>query len=124
MDSLVLLSPRLPSDRLRALSIPGRTVLFNRLIPGLPGVVVDCVDGMRRLVAHLAALGHRHVGYAGGPRASFGDAERRRGLAESGRTGGCGWWISERSRRTSPPARRSPTGHCARASRRSSPSTT
>jgi LacI family transcriptional regulator len=88
VDCLVLLSPRLPSDRLRALSIPGRTVLFNRLIPGLPGVVVDCVDGMRRLVAHLAALGHRHVGYAGGPRASFGDAERRRGLAESGRAGG------------------------------------
>ncbi|NUP49834.1 MAG: substrate-binding domain-containing protein, partial [Catenulispora sp.] len=81
VDSLVLLAPRLPSARLRALSIPGRTVLFNRLVPGLPGVVVDCVDGMRRLVAHLTALGHRHVGYAGGPRTSFGDAERRRGLA-------------------------------------------
>ncbi|GAA2000270.1 LacI family DNA-binding transcriptional regulator [Catenulispora subtropica] len=88
VDSLVLLSPRLPSDRLRALTIPGRTVLFNRLIPGLPGVVVDCVDGMRRLVAHLAALGHRHVGYAGGPRTSFGDAERRRGLALCGPAGG------------------------------------
>lgn len=88
VDSLVLLSSRLPSERLRALSIPGRTVLFNRLIPGLPGVVVDCVDGMRRLVAHLVALGHRHVGYAGGPRASFADAERRRGLAEAGRAAG------------------------------------
>lgn len=88
VDSLVLLSPRLPSERLRALTIPGRTVLFNRLIPGLPGVVVDCVDGMRRLVAHLAALGHRHVGYAGGPRTSFGDAERRRGIALSGPAGG------------------------------------
>jgi LacI family transcriptional regulator len=88
VDALVLLAPRLPSDRLRALTIPGRTVLFNRLVPGLPGVVVDCVDGMRRLVAHLAALGHRHVGYAGGPRASFGDAERRRGLALSAPGGG------------------------------------
>lgn len=88
VDALVLLAPRLPSDRLKALSIPGRTVLFNRLVPGLPGVVVDCVDGMRRLVAHLATLGHRHVGYAGGPRASFGDAERRRGLALSAPGGG------------------------------------
>lgn len=83
VDSLVLLSSRLPDERLRALSIPGRTVLFNRLIPGLPGVVVDYLDGMRRVVAHLASLGHRRIGYAGGPRASFADAERRRGLAVS-----------------------------------------
>lgn len=88
VDSLVLLSSRLPDDRLRALSIPGRTVLFNRLIPGLPGVVVDYLDGMRRVVAHLVSLGHRRIGYAGGPRASFADAERRRGLAVSGHAAG------------------------------------
>jgi LacI family transcriptional regulator len=88
VDCLVLLSSRLPDDRLRALSIPGRTVLFNRLIPGLPGVVVDYLDGMRRMVAHLVSLGHRRIGYAGGPRASFADAERRRGLAVSGHAAG------------------------------------
>jgi len=88
VDSLVLLSSRLPDERLRALSIPGRTVLFNRLIPGLPGVVVDYLDGMRRVVAHLVSLGHRRIGYAGGPRASFADAERRRGLAVSGQVAG------------------------------------
>ncbi|WP_194920954.1 LacI family DNA-binding transcriptional regulator [Catenulispora rubra] len=88
VDSLVLLSSRLPDDRLRALCIPGRTVLFNRLIPGLPGVVVDYLDGMRRMVAHLASLGHRRIGYAGGPRASFADAERRRGLAVSSQAAG------------------------------------
>ncbi|MEY9859283.1 DNA-binding LacI/PurR family transcriptional regulator [Catenulispora sp. GAS73] len=88
VDSLVLLSSRLSDDRLRALSIPGRTVLFNRLTPGLPGVVVDYLDGMRRVMAHLVSLGHRRIGYAGGPRASFADAERRRGLAVSGHAAG------------------------------------
>lgn len=43
-------------------------VLVNRRIPWLvPGVAVDDEAGMRVAVAHLAQLGHRHIGYVAGP---------------------------------------------------------
>jgi DNA-binding LacI/PurR family transcriptional regulator len=107
VDGLILLSSRLPVARLRefpgprtlrstglqsgALQLNGsqanglqsNTVLFNRVLPGFPAVLLDSGDGIRQIVAHLAALGHRRCAYAGGPRESFADAERRRGLAKA-----------------------------------------
>ncbi|HEU5354959.1 MAG TPA: LacI family DNA-binding transcriptional regulator [Actinocrinis sp.] len=107
VDGLILLSSRLPVARLRefpgprTLRSPGlqsgglqgnglqsnarqsNTVLFNRVLPGFPAVLLDSGDGIRQIVAHLAALGHRRCAYAGGPRESFADAERRRGLAKA-----------------------------------------
>jgi DNA-binding LacI/PurR family transcriptional regulator len=103
VDGLILLSSRLPVARLRELPGPARTlrstaltasalqsnalqshtVLFNRVLPGFPAVLLDSGDGIRQIVAHLAALGHRRCAYAGGPRESFADAERRRGLAKA-----------------------------------------
>lgn len=82
VDGLVLLSSRLSVARLQEFPGAGRTVLFNRVLPGFPAVLLDSADGARQLVAHLAALGHRRLGYAGGPRESFADAERRRGLVK------------------------------------------
>ena len=82
VDGLVLLSSRLSVARLQEFPGAGRTVLFNRVLPGFPAVLLDSADGARQLVAHLTALGHRRLGYAGGPRESFADAERRRGLAK------------------------------------------
>ena len=82
VDGLVLLSSRLPVARLQEFPGAGRTVLFNRVLPGFPAVLLDCADGARQLVAHLTALGHRKLAYAGGPRESFADAERRRGLVK------------------------------------------
>ncbi|HZU58720.1 MAG TPA: LacI family DNA-binding transcriptional regulator [Actinocrinis sp.] len=103
VDGLILLSSRLPVARLREFPGPARTlrshglqpngpqpnglhsstVLFNRVLPGFPAVLLDSGDGIRQIVAHLAALGHRRCAYAGGPRESFADAERRRGLAKA-----------------------------------------
>ncbi len=83
VDSLVLLSSRLSVTRLREVPGAGRAVLFNRMLPGFPAVLLDSADGARQLISHLAALGHRRLGYAGGPRESFADAERRRGMAKA-----------------------------------------
>ena len=108
VDGLILLSSRLSVARLREVPGPARTlrsgarrsgaphanalqsstlqsstVLFNRVLPGFPAVLLDSGDGIRQIVAHLAALGHRRCAYAGGPRESFADAERRRGLVKA-----------------------------------------
>ena len=85
-DGLVLLSSRLSVPQLRDYSGGERTfntVLFNRVLPGFPAVLLDSGDGIRQIIGHLTALGHRRCAYAGGPRESFADAERRRGLARS-----------------------------------------
>jgi DNA-binding LacI/PurR family transcriptional regulator len=98
VDGLVLLSSRLSVSQLREFSgagraavagagqlnaVPVNTVLFNRVLPGFPAVLLDSGDGIRQIVGHLTALGHRRCAYAGGPRESFADAERRRGFAKA-----------------------------------------
>jgi DNA-binding LacI/PurR family transcriptional regulator len=94
VDGLVLLSSRLSVPQLREFSgagraagqlstVPVNTVLFNRVLPGFPTVLLDSGDGIRQIVGHLTALGHRRCAYAGGPRESFADAERRRGFAKA-----------------------------------------
>jgi len=84
VDGLLLLSSRIPTARLQQISSGScRAVLFNRLVPGFPAVLVDSGDGMRQLVQYLGALGHRRCAYAGGPTESWADADRRRGLAKA-----------------------------------------
>lgn len=53
-----------------ARSLDINVVFADRTIDGLdvPSVVVDNLAGMRRLTAYLLALGHRRIGYLGGPR--------------------------------------------------------
>lgn len=68
-DAVVLVSPRLPEARLRAL-LPSLdpVVLVNRLPDGItPTVGVDYAAGADQLVEHLLALGHRHLLYLAGP---------------------------------------------------------
>lgn len=84
VDGLVLLSSRLAGPVLREVTGSCRAVLVNRVLPGFPAVLLDAKDGMRQMLHHLAALGHHRCGYAGGPRESFADVERRRGLVRAG----------------------------------------
>jgi len=82
VDGIILCSPRTHDEALVELTASGPEVLLvNRRSEHLRSVVVDNRDGVRQALAHLHALGHRHVAYAGGPRASWSDAERRSGLA-------------------------------------------
>ena len=81
VDGLVLVSPRARSSALRELSDGTPLVLLNRRHVGLPAVLMDSADGMRQAVEHLAGLGHRRVAYLSGPRSSWSDRQRLRGLA-------------------------------------------
>ena len=80
VDGIVLCSSRLAPARLAALDTTPTVVLLNRRVPGRPSVVVDSADGMRQAVAHLAELGHRRCAFIPGPRRSWSNQQRQRGL--------------------------------------------
>lgn len=80
VDGLILCSPRMGEEDLRALVGETTLVLLNRRIGRTPAVTFDNADGMRQAVTHLAALGHRRVAWVGGPKASWSNKERVRGL--------------------------------------------
>jgi DNA-binding LacI/PurR family transcriptional regulator len=80
VDGMVLCSPRMIEDELRSIAGDKPMVMLNRRVGRIPSVTVDNVGGMRQAVAHLTALGHRRIAYAGGPRSSWSNRERLRGL--------------------------------------------
>jgi LacI family transcriptional regulator len=85
-DALVLVAPRMPEERLRPLvERVEPVVVVNRQLPGaaVPIIGVDYVRGIRDLVEHLVALGHRRLAYVGGPVSSSSNAERLRGVDEA-----------------------------------------
>ena len=89
VDGIVLCSSRLAPARLAALPAAPTLVLLNRRVPGLPAVIVDSADGMRQAVAHLAELGHTRCAFVSGPRHSWSNQQRRRGLRAAARAAGC-----------------------------------
>ncbi len=80
VDGLILCSPRMDEEDLRAVVGETPLVLLNRRVDDIPAVTFDSLGGMRQAVAHLMALGHRRIAYVGGPRTSWSDRDRRDGL--------------------------------------------
>jgi DNA-binding LacI/PurR family transcriptional regulator len=85
VDGIVLCSSRLAPGRLAALDASPALVLLNRRVPGLSSVVVDSAGGMRAAAGHLAQLGHTRVAFVSGPRHSWSNQQRRRGLRSAAR---------------------------------------
>ena len=79
-DAVVLCSSRMPAGDLQRVGRLCPVVLVNREHPGLPAVTFDTDAGVRDAAVHLRALGHRRVGYVGGPAHSFSDAARASAL--------------------------------------------
>jgi DNA-binding LacI/PurR family transcriptional regulator len=87
VDGVIICAPRMSSTDLRETLSRTKLVLVNRRVAGVPAVVLDNIGGMRQAVDHLAALGHRRIAYLGGPRTSWSNRERRRGLRRASRHG-------------------------------------
>ncbi|MEU4564930.1 LacI family DNA-binding transcriptional regulator [Actinoplanes sp. NPDC023936] len=82
VDGFLLCSPRASDDELRACDRELQTpiVVLNRRVSPFPAVTADSADGMRQAVGHLHALGHRRIAYVAGPRTSWSNRDRLRGL--------------------------------------------
>ncbi|MFK4788658.1 LacI family DNA-binding transcriptional regulator [Microbacterium sp. ZW T5_56] len=76
LDGMLLCSPRLPEDEVIDLVGSAPCVVINRLITGVPSIVMDTEHGPTQAIEHLAALGHTHIAYASGPHGSWADARR------------------------------------------------
>ena len=77
VDGIVLCSSRMDEDSLEEASRLTRLSLVNRVSPRLPGVHADPEPGIPAALQHLRRLGHRRIGYAGGPAVSRSDQARR-----------------------------------------------
>ncbi|MFI7541874.1 LacI family DNA-binding transcriptional regulator [Actinoplanes sp. NPDC049599] len=88
VDGIVLCSPRMGERELRDVAAQSPLVMLNRRIGRIPSVTFANGDGMRQAVTHLTALGHRRIAYVAGPRASWSNRERIRGLRAVGAAAG------------------------------------
>jgi DNA-binding LacI/PurR family transcriptional regulator len=80
VDGLILCSPRMAEEELRAILDETPVVLVNRRIGRVPSVTPAFTDAMRQAVSHLTALGHRRIAYVAGPKSSWANRERVRSL--------------------------------------------
>jgi LacI family transcriptional regulator len=80
VDGFLLCAARAKDEELRSLSTTTPVVTLNRRVGQIPSVTFDNADATRQAVSHLAALGHRRVAYISGPRTSWVNRERVRGM--------------------------------------------
>lgn len=83
VDGLVLGASRLSDSAITQIVKIRPVVSVNRIIAGLPSIVADTPRGLRRLVEHLAELGHTRFTYLAGPPASWADGVRWRAVSEA-----------------------------------------
>lgn len=79
-DGLLLCSPRASDAELVAAAAATPAVVINRKVAGLPAVTADATSGVRLVVQHLGALGHRRIAYVSGPAGSWMEQHRTAGL--------------------------------------------
>lgn len=76
VDGVILASPRAEGEMLAELAQSVPMVLLNREIPGVTSFNFDHAGGMRSVLQHLVALGHRQIAYAGGPAQAWSEGQR------------------------------------------------
>lgn len=85
VDGVIACSSRIAADTLRELADIASVVLINRQVEGVPSVLIDMEPGMRQVVEHLYALGHRRCTYLAGPARSWSNRQRQKALRAAAR---------------------------------------
>ena len=88
VDGVLLCSPRMSNDLIEQLSREVPVVVVNRLVEGIPAVVMDVAQGARTAIEHLVGLGHTNLALLGGPRGSWTNREIRRSAIATARAMG------------------------------------
>lgn len=76
VDGVILCSARATDAEILELATETPLVLANRYLKGIPSITFDNGGGMRAVLNHLVALGHRTIAYAAGPQRSWSNNER------------------------------------------------
>ncbi len=76
VDGVILCSARGTDAAVARLAEEGPLVLVNRTLPNIPSITFDNGGGLRAVVRHLVALGHRKIAYCAGPMTSWSNRER------------------------------------------------
>jgi LacI family transcriptional regulator len=85
VDGVLLCSPRMSNDHIEQLRREVPLVVVNRLVEGIPAVVMDVAQGAKAAIEHLVGLGHRNIVYLAGPRGSWTNRELRRATTATAR---------------------------------------
>ena len=88
VDGVILCSSRTTDEEIRQLAGETPLVLANRLLDGIPSIIFDNGGGLRVVIQHLVALGHRRIAYAGGPVKSWSNSQRAAAFARFGQDNG------------------------------------
>ncbi|CCH33739.1 LacI family DNA-binding transcriptional regulator [Actinosynnema sp. NPDC047251] len=81
VDGVLVCAPASTDEQVAEAAGATSLVLLDRDLPGVPAALLDGAGGAEQVVDHLVALGHRRVAVLDGPRASWSNRQRRRGLA-------------------------------------------
>lgn len=76
VDGVLLVTTRLRDEEIQEINNQKPVVLINRKVPGVADVVPSNEKGIAEAVHHLADLGHKHIAFLSGPRASWMNTER------------------------------------------------
>lgn len=76
VDGVIFGTTRLADAEIYEANREKPVVLINRLVEGVADVVPDNEPGIAEAIAHLAGLGHKHIGFLGGPTASWINTDR------------------------------------------------
>ena len=76
VDGVLLVTTRLRDEEIQEINNQKPVVLINRKVPGVADVVPSNENGIAEAVQHLADLGHKHIAFLSGPRASWMNTER------------------------------------------------
>jgi LacI family transcriptional regulator len=79
-DGLILASPRMDDDDIRALARDKPVVVINREVEGVSCVIPDVRKGIGEAVRSLAGNGHKKVAFVAGPARSWMSARRWEGI--------------------------------------------
>jgi LacI family transcriptional regulator len=76
VDGVMLVTTRLRDEEIQEVNKQKPVVLINRKVPGVADVVPSNEKAIADAVQHLADLGHKHIAFLSGPRASWMNTER------------------------------------------------